>query len=86
LAGVEWGASATFHFGLGAGEEMRLGYASVTEEAVDLLTDLLTSTAGPDDLEFYATTRGLGQRVGVNYLGVINVLNQHGIDSVWRTR
>jgi hypothetical protein len=86
LAGVEWRQSVTFHFGLGPGEELRLGYPSVTEEAVSLLSEALKHAAGAADDDLYRLTRELGHRVGTNYVALINVLNQHSVDSVWRSR
>ncbi len=86
LAGVEWGRSVTFHFGLGQGEELRLGDASTTEQAVAALIELLVSTASEADERLYGITRDLGQRVGVNYVNLVNVLNQHRVDSLWRTQ
>lgn len=62
-----------------------MGYDSITEEAVRTLTAMLTSTAGEADRELFGITRDLGQRVGVNYVSLINVLDHHGVDSVWRT-
>ncbi len=86
LAGLEWGASATFHFGLGPGEELRLAENSTTQAAVDTLTQLLVTTAAADDAGLYKVARELGRRVATNYVILVNTLDNEGVDSLWRTR
>lgn len=84
LAGVEWGRSVTFHFGLGYGEELKLDQPSITDEAVAAVAQLLEATADEADERLFNVTRELGKRVGTNYVSLINVLSQHNVASVWR--
>jgi hypothetical protein len=85
LTGVEWGHSAVFHFGLGPGEELRLGSESTTEEAVSILASLVRATASEADEQLLELTKTLGHRVGVNYMNLIQVLDKNNVDSLWRT-
>ena len=85
LAGVAWGESVTFHFGLGTGEELRLFDRSLTEEAVSILTGLLASTSSAADEQLYQLTRNLGPRVGTNFRNVVVHLEHSRVDSYWRT-
>lgn len=76
----------TFHFGLGPGEELKIGSASTTEESIEVLDSLLWLTAKESDQALYEVTRELGPRVGTNYVSLVNVLNHHRVDSLWHPR
>jgi hypothetical protein len=86
LIAVDWGASVTFHFGLGYGERMRLDEESITEASVKELQLLLEATVLEQDDQLFKRTRALGQRVGTDYGLLMNTLSSRHVESVWRPR
>lgn len=87
FVGLEWGHSATFHLGVGGGEEYRIApdstEFSLTTAALAILTELLERSARGSADELYEATRELNQRVLVSYAKLIDVVVQNDVETLW---
>jgi hypothetical protein len=88
LAGVDWGRSAVFHFGIAPGEELQLSepgeLASPVVEATEILAELVE--ASRSDVDLIERARELPSRIAVNYINMLELLIRHDVTTTWRTR